>query len=35
MREPLKSKIPIADLIESGALNLPLSARVPADVDHS
>ncbi len=33
MREPLKSKIPIADLLESGTLRLPPSSRVPADSD--
>lgn len=29
MREPLKSKIPIAELIESGKLRLPSAPRVP------
>ncbi len=35
MREPIRSKIPIADLIESGALNLPPSARIPVDADRT
>lgn len=33
MREPLKSKIPIQDLLDRGDLNLPPSARVPRNVD--
>lgn len=33
MREPLKSKIPIQDLLDRGDLNLPPSARVPRNAD--